>query len=212
MKIFFQLLTLVIFMSCSTSRLEYNMMDELTACYEPEFKQQLDIILSELDKHIARNGYNTFSNYLHALKKGKLDLDEYVESEKILGAQLIEKEFKKLFCDYSYVEGGRNGKVLTYEDYLANPRHVAIKKDLSREKTFLKCLNTIGDKSGFVSEFLQLDMTTTSPNEFTRWIFEYQNKPGYNEDIAKQIIALEMYVLVLEVIGDKTLCSNTDCP
>jgi len=188
-------------------------MDELEACYAPSFKEGLDKLLSEMDKHIVRNGHQDFPSYLIYLKKGGLaDIQNYGESEKELGTHFIETSFKKLFCDYSYVEGGRNGKVLTYEDYKANPKKVAIRKDLSHDKTFLKCLHTIRDRNSFVNEFLELDMGKTSPNEFTRWIFNYQDLPGYNEEIAKQIIALEMYLLVLELVGDKDNCANKDCP
>lgn len=199
--------------SCSTTRIEYNLIDELNSCYDDRFNVELSKLIAELDKHIKRNNHETFSNYLTYLENGNLaDIHKYGESEKALGTHFLETSFKKLFCDYTYVEGGRNGKVLTYEDYLANPRKVAIKKDFSHSKTFLKCLHSVRNNSAFVDDFLNLDMKTTSPNDFISWVFNYQNKEAYNETIAKQIIALDVYLIVLELLGDKSNCANADCP
>lgn len=166
--------------------------------------------MAEMDKHIERNNIGSFSDYLMYLKKGGIgEMKNYGASEKELGAYFVEISFKEQFCDFLYVEGGRNGKELTYEDYLANPRKVAIKKDFSHSKTFLKCLSNMRSTSPFVDDFLNMDMKATSPNQFISWIHEYQDKEGYNEPIAKQIIALDAYLLALEVIGSN-FCG--DCP
>lgn len=195
--------------ACKLNETNFLPNEELELCFSPEFDKELDKLVTAMDKHIRRvKRFDNFIDYVHQYYTESPNLDDFDEEELKLGKYLNDTEFKKLCFDFFYLQ---KGKRVTRADYEADTFRTAIKTDLSRDKTFLQCLSEQQDQNSFISEFLALDMSATSPIDFARWVYTHRHQPGYDESVAKKIIALECYLLIIEVLPSlKSL--EMDCP